>query len=82
MYFHRRKSGTGGVTLQLLASHRHPGASSPRHLMVASLGGIEMPNEWDVRVAILVESKLRGKLYFNPHSPPFMNGFPWVLSGA
>ena len=60
MYFHRKKSGTGGVTLQLLESYRKDGV--PRHHVVVSLGDLDIPQAWDKWMASAVESKLRGEL--------------------
>ena len=60
MYFYRKKSGTGGETLQLLESYRKDG--QPRHHVVVSLGSLDMPLSWDKPMAEAVSAKLRGEL--------------------
>lgn|GEM_PF-5420222 len=68
MYFQYKKSGTGGVTLQLVESYREDG--QPRHRVVASLGCLKVPKPWRKPLAKAVEAKLRGKAPEWPSSVP------------
>jgi len=68
MHFEYKKSGTGGVTLQLVESFRDDGL--PRNRLVASLGCMKMPESWHKPLAKAVEAKLRGGTPTLPSSLP------------
>ncbi|NOY79943.1 MAG: hypothetical protein GXP31_02945 [Kiritimatiellaeota bacterium] len=71
MYFCRKKSKSGRGGLQLLASYRPKGASSPRHRVMLSLGDADIPDEWLRELAVMMTTRLTGnELLLAPELPP------------